>query len=167
MARSRAPILLDNNVIGDAVDLGVWKALLGAYAGQLETVTEVEAEAGTYFREQENSAELMSSLKQLKIHTVTKLDQAKLVASLGGLELDSGERDLWAHARERKDRWILCGPDKASLRTAVKLGLRDRLVSLEQLLEEAGLSTKRLPNHQTRKWLEKTVGQFVVEEILK
>ncbi len=47
MARSRAPILLDNNVIGDAVDLGVWKALLGAYAGQLETVTEVEAEAGT------------------------------------------------------------------------------------------------------------------------
>ena len=164
MARARGPILLDNNAIGDAVDLGVWKALLGAYNGQLETVDEVGSEAGTYFRQQDDSQELMATLGKLKIHPVTGLERAKLAEALEGVTLDAGERDLWAHARERKDAWILCGPDKASLRAAVKLGFRERLVSLEQLLDDAGAPKRKLPEVQTKKWLEKTVSQMVIEE---
>ena len=47
--------------------------------------------------------------------------------------LDPGERALWAHALTRNDDWILCGPDKASLRFGVRLGFRERLVALEAL----------------------------------
>ena len=52
--------------------------------------------------------------------------------------LDLGERSLWAHALTRADAWVLCGPDKASLRFGVRLGFRDRLVALEGLFKDAG-----------------------------
>jgi hypothetical protein len=45
---------------------------------------------------------------------------------------------LWAHALTRNDGWILCGPDKASLRMGLRLGFRERLVALENLLEDVG-----------------------------
>jgi hypothetical protein len=35
--------------------------------------------------------------------------------------LDLGEQSLWAHALSRPDEWVLCGPDKASLRFGVRL----------------------------------------------
>ena len=56
--------------------------------------------------------------------------------------LDEGEQALWAHALARADAWVLCGPDKASLRIGVRLGLRDRLVALERLLDDAGFRPK-------------------------
>lgn len=167
MARFPGAILLDNNAIGDAVDLGVWDALRGAYSGQLGTVEEVEIEAGTYFRRFNNGVELTTSLQTLQIHAVTPAEKAKLAVALSGVELDAGEQGLWAHGLQRKDAWILCGPDKASIRAAVRLGLKDRLVSLEELLDSAGLSTKGLPYHQTKRWLDKVRGEFVVDEALK
>ena len=42
--------------------------------------------------------------------------------------LDGGEKALWAHVLARPNAWLLCGPDKASLRIGVRLNLRDRLV---------------------------------------
>jgi hypothetical protein len=160
-------VLLDNNAIGDAVDLGVWKGLTGAYAGQLETVSEVADEAGTYFRRKADAAELMESLRRLPAHEVTDGERADLVTRTEGLALDKGERDLWSHAVGRTGSWILCGPDRASLRAAVRLGLQDRLISLEALLEQAGLSTKNLPVEHTASWLRRVVGQMIVEERLK
>lgn len=167
MAKHRGPILLDNNAIGDAVDLGVWAALLGAYGGQLETVREVEREAGTYFRELDDGMSLMASLKQVHVHDVTSQERNNLAVRTQGIGLDAGERDLWANAFSRSQGWILCGPDKASIRAAVRLGLSDKLVSLEELLRDAGLSIKGLPAQHTAKWMRQTRGQLAVEEALK
>ena len=61
-----------------------------------------------------------------------------------GISLDPGELDLWAHAITRNDAWILCGPDIASLRFGLRLGVRDRLVSLEGLLEAHQAETSEL-----------------------
>lgn len=167
MARSTGSVLLDNNAIGDAVDLGVWNGLLEAYAGQLETVAEISSEAGTYFRKMPEQVALMASLGKLTVYEVTTVERVRLSVRLENVALDDGERDLWAHACGRADGWILCGPDKASLRAAVRLGFRDRLISLEQLLADAGLKTKGLRQHQTKKWLDQTISQIVVEEALK
>ncbi|WP_016744457.1 hypothetical protein [Rhizorhabdus wittichii] len=167
MAKFSGTVLLDNNAIGDAVDLGVWKGLIGAYSGQLETVAEVADEAGTYFRRKDDAQALMASLKNLQTHEVSNADRARLLVEIEGLSLDAGERDLWSHAIGRSDNWILCGPDRASLRAAVRLGLQDRLVSLEQLLESAGLPTRKLPREHTSAWLRAVVGEMVVEERLK
>ena len=163
MARFPGSILLDNNAIGDAVDLKVWKGLLGAYLGQLETVTTVAEEAGSYFRKLPEMTELLTSLKRMTVHDVTREQRAALAVRLTGVALDQGERDLWAHGIARQDAWMLCGPDIASVRAAVLLGQKDRLVSLEELLEAAGFSTRGLPLNQTRKWLDQTRSRIVFE----
>lgn len=167
MAKHRGPVLLDNNAIGDVVDLGLWKGLLASYPGQLVTVREIEGEAGTYFRGLSDGVALMASLQQLRVHDVTRAERDAVAARTLGVALDPGERDLWAHALGRQDGWILCGPDKGTLRASVKLGLEARIVSLETLLQDAGLSTKGLELHQTEAWLRRTIGPMIVEERLR
>jgi hypothetical protein len=78
--------------------------------------------------------------------------------------LDAGEQMLWAHALTRSDTWVLCGPDKASLRVGIRLGYRDRLVSLERLLKDAGFNPKKLREAYTQRWLEQTLGQLALLE---
>ena len=58
---------------------------------------------------------------------------------------EQGEACLWAHALRRGDDWILCSPDRASLRGGVRLGFRERLVSLEGLLDDVGHRARSRP----------------------
>ena len=79
------------------------------------------------------------------------------------IALDRGEESLWAHAIRRSDRWLFCGPDIASLRCGVALGFRERLVSLEQLLDEIGhRPNPRLREAYTRRWHSRTMGRLVL-----
>src|SRR5262249_42925951 len=79
--------------------------------------------------------------------------------------LDVGERALWAHTLTRSDGWVLCGPDKASLRLGVRLGLRDRLVALEALLADVGFRPQEpLKRAYTSRWLADTLAELVVSE---
>ena len=78
--------------------------------------------------------------------------------------LDLGEQSLWAHALTRRDDWVLCGPDKASLRFGVRLGLRERLVALEDLLQGVGHKASGLRPAYTSAWLAKTLGEIVIVE---
>jgi hypothetical protein len=66
-----------------------------------------------------------------------------------------------AHAQRRL---VLCGPDKASLRIGIRLGLRERLVALEQLLRDAGHGAGGLRAAYTSAWHGKTVGELVIME---
>ena len=62
-------------------------------------------------------------------------------------------------------RWVLCGPDKASLRFGIRLGLRDRLVALEGLFQAAGHKPRAaLKENYTSKWLDKALGEMVMAE---
>ena len=45
---------------------------------------------------------------------------------------------LRAHALNRDDVWVLCGLHNASLRFGVRVGLREHLVSWEDLLDDVG-----------------------------
>ena len=78
--------------------------------------------------------------------------------------LDRGEQSLWAHALTRQDNWVLCGPDKASLRFGVRLGLRERLVALEALLQGVGHKGVGLRPAYTSAWLAETLGEIVILE---
>ena len=73
-------------------------------------------------------------------HAVTNLQRSALAIRAGGIALARGKASLWTHALGRHDDWILCGPDRASLRCSVRLGLRDRLVSMEGLLVDDATS---------------------------
>lgn len=163
MARFSGSVLLDNNAIGAALDAGAWPALAGGY--KLETVEEVAEEAGTYFRKFANHVELASAFEQrVTVNSVSDSNRATLLVKTEGIALDDGERDLWAHALQRRDDWILCGPDKASMRTALRLGLRDRVVSLEKLLRETGVNVKDLPRQYTEAWLQARFTELMFDE---
>ena len=160
-------MLVDTNVIIEAHRIRAWRPLVGGHA--VETVEDCVTGTQTGFqrrrREQQviDGSQLRESLAN--VHAVSDLERAELAVRVQGIALDLGERSLWAHALRRAGSWVLCGPDKASLRCGVRLGFRERLVSLEGLLRDVGHRPKvALKRQYTREWLDHTLGQLVLEE---
>lgn len=166
MARHDGPVLIDTNIIIESHRIRSWRALAGGY--RLETVEEcvAETQAGSQRRRPDqriDEGELRNTLRA--VHSVDRLARAALALRKLDLALDAGEESLWAHALSRSDAWILCGPDKASLRCGVRLGFRQRLVSLERLFEAAGYRPRlSLRPAYTRNWLERTLVELVLIE---
>ncbi len=130
---------MDTNVILEAHRTGSWPALTGGYG--VETVEDCVTETQTGFQRRRperriDEARLRDRLAG--VHRVGDLERAVLGIQAGEIALDRGEASLWAHALSRDDDWIICGPDKASLRCGEMLGLHERLVSMEGLLDEVG-----------------------------
>ena len=134
----------------------------------METVEEcvAETQAGSQRRRPEQRIDEWDLREALSaVHSVDQLERAALALRKLDLALDAGEESLWSHALGRSDAWILCGPDKASLRCGVRLGFRQRLVSLERLLEAAGHRPRvSLRSAYTRRWLDDTLGEMAVIE---
>ena len=161
-------MLVDANVIIESHRIGAWRALAGGY--RIETVADcvTETQTGFQLRRSEQSialGELRASLAEE--HPVGDRERAELLIRIEGIALDRGEESLWAHALGRNDGWFLCGPDRASLRCGVRLGLGDRIVSLEVLLERVGHRAREArvapKRHYTRQWQERVLGGFVLE----
>ena len=166
MARHQGVVLVDTNVILEAHRTRSWRALTGGY--RVETVEDCIAETQTGFQRrrpelQIDATELRGSLKT--VHPVGDRERADLAVRISGIELDKGEASLWSHALTRSDAWVLCGPDKASLRCGVRLGFRERLASLEGLLDDAGhRSRSALRPAYTMRWLKRTLDELVLME---
>ncbi len=166
MARHDGPVLVDTNVILESHRIGSWRALAGGY--RVETVADCVTETHTGFQRrrperQIDQEELRASLAA--VHLVADRERAELAVRVRDIALDRGEASLWAHAFHRNDSWVFCGPDKASLRFGIRLGLRDRLVSLERLLDDVGhRPSSLLRPAYTRRWHDRTVAQLVVAD---
>ena len=164
--RPGAVVLVDTNVIIEGHRTATWPALAGAY--DIETVEDcvTETQTGYQSRPREQWIDIAPLRESLaKVHDVTDLERAELAVRVGGIALDRGEESLWAHALGRSGAWFLSGPDRASLRAGVRLGFRERLVSVEELLEVAGRRTRsELKRAYTEKWLRGVVGQMVIAE---
>lgn len=166
MARHRGPVLVDTNAILECFRVGSWRALAGGYI--VETVEDCLTETQTGFQRrrselQIDAAQLKASLKA--VHPVQDAERAVVAVRAPDIALDVGERSLWAHALTRTDAWVLCGPDKASMRFGIRVGLKDRLIALEALLADAGHRPKEaLKLAYTTKWLEKVLGEFFISE---
>jgi hypothetical protein len=167
MPRHTGPILVDTNVILETWRVGSWRALAGGYS--VETVEDCVTETQTGFQRRRpeqriHAAALRQSLAQ--VHGVTQGHLAAAIVRDEGISfLDVGERSLWAHALTRADAWVLCGPDRASLRFGVRLGFRDRLVALERLLSDVGHRPRNAlrPAYTTR-WLDTVLAEMVLLE---
>lgn len=145
-------VLVDTNIIIEAIRTGCWAALTGYF--QVETVEKCreEARTGRAYRAGYVNVQEKDLRDRLIAHHVG--DQA-----LAGLKLrdaksellDAGERHLWAHALGRTDAWLACTADAAAVHAAVRLGCQDKMVSLEQLTEACGSrSSARRLNKQFR-----------------
>ena len=160
------PVLLDTNAIIESHRIGAWRALAGGH--RVETVEDCVTETQTGFQMRRSEQSIVASDLRASLagaHAVGNRERAELAVRIEGIALDRGEEALWAHALGRKGDWFLCGPDRASLRCGVRLGFRERIVSLEALLEGVGHRPKTaLKDHYTKKWLERTLAEFVLAE---
>jgi hypothetical protein len=164
LARHTGPVLLDTNVILECWRVGAWRALAGGY--RLETVEACEAETQTGFQRRRPEQQIDAALLRdslYAIHAVTDAERAQALVREEQIRfLDEGEQALWAHALSRSDGWLLCGPDKASLRVGILLGFRERLVSLERLLVDVGYRSRGLRMPYTRAWLDRVLAEIAL-----
>lgn len=167
MARHHGVVLVDTNIILECWRNGAWRALTGGYP--VETVEDCVMETQTGFQhrrkeEQVDRVQLINSLAA-PAHAVSDADYAALYVRAPDIYLDQGEKSLWAHAVMRADVWVLCGPDRASLRLSIRLGMRERMISLEALLKDAGHSVKGgLKENFTTQWLNSRLSEYSVLE---
>jgi hypothetical protein len=158
---------VDTNVILECWRVQAWQALAGGY--RVETVEDCVIETQTGFQrrraaQQIDKARLLASLSAVRPVGDRELAAAAVRDPLFS-SLDIGERSLWAHGMTRNDAWVLCGPDKASLRLGVRLGFRDRLVALETLLSDVGFRPRdSLRANYTSKWHAEVLNQMAILE---
>lgn len=166
MARHHGPVLVDTNVILECWRAGAWRALAGGY--RVETVEDCVIETQTGFQRRTIEQQIDNAALRASLAAVQQVGDAERAAAIVRDSmfsfLDLGEQSLWAHALTREDDWVLCGPDKASLRFGIRLGLRERLVALEDLLKGAGHKASGLRPAYTSGWLAKTLGEIVIME---
>jgi hypothetical protein len=167
MPRHTGPVLVDTNVILECWRVGAWRALAGGYA--VETVEDCVIETQTGFQRRRPERRIDEAVLRRSMARVHPVSQAELAAASVRDEmlsfLDPGERSLWAHALARTDAWLLCGPDKASLRLGIRLGFRDRLVALERLLDDVGHRPREaLRQNYTKSWHDMAVAQLALLE---
>ena len=149
-------LLVDTNVIIEAVRTGCWRAITGQMTVETVEICKEEAKRG----DREQSGYVVVSDDDLArishLHAVTEMERAGLTFEYPeATGMDAGERDLFAHAYARTDDgWVLCSPDKASIRAAVILGWSDRLRSLGALVQHVGARPKSsLRRHFEEAWL--------------
>jgi hypothetical protein len=167
MAKHRGPVLVDTNVIIECWRVSAWKALTGAYAVETVQMCEIETQTGLQRRRKEEKIDINVLRATLKaVNPVSDTEKARALLQDDQVRfLDAGELMLWAHALGRPDAWVLCGPDKASLRVGIRLGFKDRLVALEGLLSDVGYKPKvALRPAYTRKWHIDTLAQLAMLE---
>jgi hypothetical protein len=167
MAKHHGPVLVDTNVIIECWRVSAWKALTGGYAVETVQMCEIETQTGLQRRRNEEKIDISLLRATLKaVHPVSDIEKARALLQDDQLRfLDAGELMLWAHALGRPDAWVLCGPDKASLRVGIRLGFKDRLVALEGLLGDVGYKPKvALRPAYTRKWHTDTLTQLAMLE---
>lgn len=133
------PVLVDTNIIIEAVRTGCWNALKAHFS--VETVDKCgeEARTGDLRRPGFVVVDENALRERLRIHRPTSHELSALeLRDPEARRLDPGERHLWAHALARADAWLACCCDAAAIRVAVRLGWEDRLKSLEELALAAG-----------------------------
>lgn len=138
---ARLVVLVDTNVIIEAVRTGTWAAITGQLSIESVEVCRNEALAGAERASPGYIAVSPVDLARLRaVHRVPSVAQAALKLAYPQADvLDAGEHDLLAHAYQSRPADLqVCSPDKAAVRAAVTLGLGDQLVSLEDLLNRVG-----------------------------
>lgn len=132
-------ILVDTNIIIEAVRVGCWSALTAHF--RIETVAKCceEARTGDLRRAGYVQVSEKDLQTRLTVHGVSDIELANLaLRDPDCSRLDDGERHLWAHGLGRNDEWLSCCCDHAAVNAAVRLGWQDRLVALEELANHAG-----------------------------
>jgi hypothetical protein len=156
-------VFMDTDAIIESHRIRYWKILVGHY--RLDTTVKCVEECARGRQSKRNyvPVDVDSLREKLSPKTVTKAQLVELEVSLAGaVDLHEGEKYLLAYALTQKDAWLLCSGDGAAVRAAVLLGMKDRLVSLEDLIKSAGLKRVNLRPQFTRRKLKERKTQALL-----
>ena len=155
MMGCRQVVLVDTNIIIEAVRTRCWNGLRGHY--ELVTVEKCREEAQSGIARTPGYVVVEDSDLSTGIEIVAVTDHERARLFMAGSEtaaLDDGERDLWAHAYSRANGWKATCADQAAVRVAMQFDWGDRLVSLEELVVSGGMRARPpLKRHYTARSL--------------
>ena len=157
-------VFCDTNAIIEAFRIRGWSALANEF--KLATVEMCchEAGRGDPTRPGYVPVDVALVRQMAGVERVLERDKAALMLRLSDPSaLDPGELELLAHLAARKDAWWVCSPDAACVRAGKELGVLDRFVSLEELLDEIGRRAE-LKRNFTRKWMAEFRAKLWLEE---
>lgn len=157
---------MDTNVIIEAVRTGCWRAITGHMTVETVEACKEEARRGDADRAGYIVVRDEDLNRISRVHPVPEVQRAALALEYPDASgMDEGERDLFAHTWSRRDEdgWLICSPDKASIRAAVSLGWSDRLCSLATLVQRAGARLHPpLKAHFEESWLSRWRTHFLL-----
>jgi hypothetical protein len=168
VARRDTVVLVDTNVVLEAVRTRCWNAIAGGLC--VETVEECRDEAlrGDRGRPGYLPVSEQDLGRIRKVHPVSAVERATFgMAYADAQSMDPGERDLFAHAYARGVRgdavWILCSADRACVRAAVALGWHERMHSLGALAAAVGAHPNPpLLDHHGERWLSRVRTEYLL-----
>lgn len=160
-------IFLDTNVIIEAERSGILKTLTG-YFKNLTTVEKClqELDGGNKSDPEYIRVDTKFLAGKISIKTVSQREIADLLLKLNNeIALDAGEKELLAHISSQSiNLYFICSPDRACIRASDKLGLIDKVISLEDLTESSGLKKSKLLHHFSKQWLNKFKTDLLLEK---
>ena len=148
-------ILMDSNAIIEAHRTRCWSNLIAFFS--IETVDMCARECATGAQQMHREyvpVDTNTLRENITVHEVTDAMRLQLVCQEpSAADIDDGEQDLLAFALTLPpEAYLVCSPDKACMKVAFKMGLIDRLVSLEALAERVGRRKLSLKRNYTEKW---------------
>ncbi len=157
-------LFVDTNIIIEAHRTTCWSSLLARY--EIHLVEEVFNEAlnGRKLRDGYVHVDRETLIADTYVHAVTTMQLSTALAACAALvNLDKGERDLLAFVHScSEDAWFLSTADRAAVKVAFTLGLRHRLLSLE---EAAGTATIPLKSGYTKRVLDEICTECVLDSL--
>lgn len=148
-------VLIDTNAIIEAHRIQCWKNLTDFFS--METVDMCARECAGGYRDQHGSYTPVDTnllRDQILVHSVNdSMRRSLLFREPSVTDIDDGERDLLAFAMTLPDDvYLICSPDKACMKVSAKMGLIDRLVSLQSLASRVGRGNLRFRRNYTEQW---------------
>jgi len=160
-------VLVDTNVIIEAVRTGCWAGITGRLTLESVEACRNETLAGSADTIPGYVAVTRDDIGRLfAVHSVDDVTRAAFKLAYADADgMDPGEHDLVAHACSLPEQdWVLCSPDKASIRAAVALGFGDQVSSLEDLARAVGARpAPPLRRQYTSAWLSSFRTKVVLE----
>lgn len=165
MAAKTPPVYLDTCVVLAAHRYRCWNGLAGHFNLHTTQVCRQELVQGNSRDPRHVQVDMFAFDQKVDVHQTPMARRAEaLLRSPTLSDVDAGEMDLLAWCAAQPEALLLTTGDRAAILAACRLGLRESLVSLEELANMAGLRPQ-LPRHFTKAWLAEVRSEFMLEDV--
>lgn len=158
-------ILMDSNAIIEAHRLNCWNNLLSFFSIETVDMCARECASGKQLHQNYVPVDTNALRKDSTVHHVNDAMRRELIfKEPSAADIDDGELDLLAFALILPPEvFLICSPDKACMKVASKLGLLERLVSLESLAGRVGQGNLSFKLNYTEKWHRQKCSEILLD----